>query len=315
MFRSTADDLSSRTAIALPLSCVPLFVLILWAGPLGSQTAPPAAPTFQDRIAETARALANRPRLKRLSPEQRQAAVEFVVGNMLFTTMHELGHGAVRELELPVLGREEDAADAFAILNALKTGSEFSHRVLVEAAKGWFLSDRRDKKNGEMLAYYDEHGMDLQRAYQIVCFLVGSDPKKFADLAAETKLPNERQESCQADYREASWSWETALKPHFRPADQPKQNVEVIYGEGKGKLEVFARTFRNVRFLETVAERVTDRIAWPRPFVMEMQSCGGSGASWKARRLTLCYELAEELAQLYYEFGGGRTLANSKLKR
>ncbi len=234
---------------------------------------------------------------------------------MLFTTAHELGHGVVRELELPVLGREEDAADAFAITSGLSIGTEFSYRVLVEAAKGWFLSDRRAKKRGEMLAYYDEHGMDLQRAYQIVCFMVGSDPNKYKDLAAETKLPKDRQESCQAEYREALWSWQNALKPHLRAADQPRQRIEVIYGEAKGDLEVFARANRDIHFLETVAEHVCDRIAWPRPFVIEMRTCGESGASWKARRLTLCYELAEEFAQLYYEFGGDRTVSNRKPKR
>jgi hypothetical protein len=46
---------------------------------------------------------------------------------------------------------------------------------------------------------YDEHGLDLQRAYQIVCLMVGSDPRAFSDIATRAKLPQERQESCQRD--------------------------------------------------------------------------------------------------------------------
>ena len=72
---------------------------------------------------------------------------------MLFAAGHELGHGVIREFELPVLGREEDAADSFAIFAALQIGTEFSHRVLMEAVKGWFLGDKRDKKLGEKFAY------------------------------------------------------------------------------------------------------------------------------------------------------------------
>ena len=34
-----------------------------------------------------------------------------------------------------------------------------------------------------MLAYYDEHGLDWQRAYQIVCLMVGSNPDQFGQLA------------------------------------------------------------------------------------------------------------------------------------
>jgi hypothetical protein len=48
-----------------------------------------------------------------------------------------------------VLGREEDAADDFAILTGLDVvANEFSLRVLVNAAKGRFLSARRDRKEG-----------------------------------------------------------------------------------------------------------------------------------------------------------------------
>ena len=41
---------------------------------------------------------------------------------------------------LPVLGRMEDAADTYAALRLIRSGSNFSHRVLTEAAEGWFKS-------------------------------------------------------------------------------------------------------------------------------------------------------------------------------
>src|SRR6516225_11845896 len=40
-----------------------------------------------------------------------------------------------------------------------------------------------------------------QRAFQIVCYMVGADATRFKDLAAETKLPQDRQQSCSEDYR------------------------------------------------------------------------------------------------------------------
>jgi hypothetical protein len=52
--------------------------------------------------------------------------------------------------------REEDAADTFAALAMLKIGTSFSQRVLAAAAKGWFLSDRRDQQTGPSLCFYDE---------------------------------------------------------------------------------------------------------------------------------------------------------------
>jgi hypothetical protein len=296
------------------LGCGLLFVTLLGAEPLHAQAAPQPPSDFQNRLEQLARELAIEPRLKRFSPEKRLAIVEFVFGNMLFAAGHELGHGVIREFELPVLGREEDAADSFAIFAALQVGTEFSHRVLVEAVKGWFLSDKRDKKLGEKFAYYDEHGMNLQRAYQIVCFVFGSDPAKYKELAQESMLPEERQESCKAEYGEAAWAWNTVLKSHKREAEQQKPKIDVIYGDAQGRLETFARSFRSTRFLETLVERVVDNFAWPRPLVIEMRTCGEAGSQWKAAKLTLCYELALEFSQLYRDFGDDPKITKIKTK-
>jgi hypothetical protein len=139
---------------------------------------------------------------------------------MLFALLHEIGHAHIQEMGLPVLGHEEDAADLYAITALLKAGTEVSHNVLVAATEGWFLSATRNEKQNTPLAFYDEHGMDRQRAHGIICMMVGSDPDKFSDLA---KMPDDRQASCAGDYSNASWSWEMALKPHLRAPDQPKQ--------------------------------------------------------------------------------------------
>src|ERR1041385_5551392 len=79
-------------------------------------------------------------RLDRGSQQARQDLAEFVVGNLLFVLLHEMAHVHVTEMGLPVLGREEDAADTFATLALIKMGSEFSHGVLIQAAKSWFRS-------------------------------------------------------------------------------------------------------------------------------------------------------------------------------
>ena len=52
------------------------------------------------------------PRLEKMSPAKKKQLVEFVIGNTLFVLTHELGHGLINEFNMPVLGREEDAADS-----------------------------------------------------------------------------------------------------------------------------------------------------------------------------------------------------------
>ena len=208
---------------------------------------------------------------------------------------------------------------AFAILTALDVvATEFSLRVLVNASRGWFLSSRRDKKEGEAPDYYGRHGLDEQRAYRIVCLMVGSDPAKFKVAADEAKLPEDRRTSCGWDYDTATRSWRRLLDtPHRRAPDQPKTQIEIVYGDAQGILGIFAQSFRTIRLLETLAEYVSERYVWPAPFTMEMRACGEPGARWTipTRRLHICYELGLEFAQLYREYGAERTVAKRKSKR
>ena len=214
-------------------------------------------PRIRAGIEEAIQALDNSPRFKKMSPQAKRQLVEFAVGNTLFVMAHEMAHVVISELGLPVLGKEEDAADSFAALIALHIRSAFSERVLIEAAKGWILSSYRDKKQGNTLAFHDEHGLDLQRAYSVVCLMVGSDPDKFKALATEAELPEERQTSCVRDYKNAIWSWDLVLKPHRRSADQPKVTINVNYKDDE-KYAIHARVLRHMGLLEAFAQHAAN---------------------------------------------------------
>jgi hypothetical protein len=45
--------------------------------------------------------------------------------------------------------------------------------------RGWFLAAKRSRRERRPVPFYDQHGMDEQRAYAIVCLMVGSDADKF----------------------------------------------------------------------------------------------------------------------------------------
>jgi hypothetical protein len=232
--------------------------------------------------------------------------VEFIAGNLIFATLHEVGHMLIAEMGLPVLGREEDAADSFATLIFLRVGTGFSHRLLAQAAGGWFLSERRDQKQKVKLNFFDQHGLDRQRAYNIVCLMVGSDSEKFDDeLADIVKMPRERQETCQDDYSNASWSWNKALAPHRRQPGQPKTNIGVSYADSPA-YQIYADGFRKIRLLETIADILSDRFVWRGPIELGMLSCGMPNAHWdlSARRIDICYELAADFAEMYRGYAG-----------
>jgi hypothetical protein len=282
----------------------------------GACTGTPASRhELERRVAEAARLLAGRPRLKGLSQAQREKHVEFVVGNLLFVLGHETGHAVIREMGVPVIGREEDAADFFSTLMALMCEEGFGDRVLANAALGWFLSDRRDRRgrrgHDAEANYYGEHGMDLQRAYTVVCLMVGSNPGKFARVANAAKLPPERQMTCEDDYLNAKWSWDQVLQSHLRRPDQAKTTVNVVYGPGNGKYDTHAAIARQMKLLEIVAESLSERFAWRAPISLEMQTCGESNArfEFRTRKVVVCYELADEFSHLHRRYGGSMSFS------
>jgi len=286
----------------------------LLAQPFRGHTVPPRSPSlearqsFQARIDAQARLLAGDRHVRRVPEHKRQALVEFVTGNVLFATAHQLGHALISEMSLPTLGGAGKAADDFAILTVLELGEKnFSDRILIEAAKGWFTSTRRKKPAGGLPGYYERHGLDLRRAYRIACLMVGADPVRFKALADETALPGNLRRGCGWDYDSASRSWETVLMPHRPAAGQPKPRIELAYRAAAGNLAVYAQVFRNLRFLETIAEFAAARLTWQAPISLEMRSCGDAGAAWSVatRTLHVCYEMARDLAALYRELGPG----------
>jgi len=261
-----------------------------------------ASAQFLARVNEAAGVLDKDPTLHDLTSGERRKLVEFAVGNTLFALLHELAHGLIQEMELPVLGREEDAADSYAVLAMLKVGTEVSHEVLVQTATGWFLSAALREKAGVPLAFYEEHGLDRQRAYQIICLMVGSDTEEFGDLAGSVHMPQARQATCAGDYSNAAWSWEKLLAPHLRAPDQPMQKVKVTYGPA-GDNAMIARALRTTGMMEMVAERATARYLWRHPISFEVKSCGKPDVYWdpQARKVSACYEMVAYFAQLYRE--------------
>ena len=295
-----------------PYVCALASILLSGAYPAIAQPAPPDASTatkaqsqqFQLKLNEVIRALDKEPQLKNLTEQQRKDLIEFVTGNMLFALLHELGHAHVQEMGLPVLGREEDAADAYAITALLKVATDASDGVLVAATKGWFLDAERNQKEKTSVPYYDTHSLDKVRAYQIVCLMVGSDPDKFAALANEVQMPDDRQQSCLGDYSNASWSWEMALKPHLRAPDHPKQKINVTYGP-PGDYAIIAEALRGTGMMEMLVNYAANRFVWRRPIGFDVKSCGQPDLHWdlSTQRILVCYEMAQDFANLYRGYG------------
>jgi hypothetical protein len=130
-----------------------------------------------------------------------------------FIFAHEFGHALIHNFDLPVLGREEDAADGIATVLLLKAPEGATYAA--EAAEFWDAFSGR--QNPPALAEYaDNHSFDRQRAYNILCWVGGSDEAILQALAENEIVPEERLASCPAEWQLLRESAEQVLSPDLK---------------------------------------------------------------------------------------------------
>jgi hypothetical protein len=104
-------------------------------------------------------------------------------------------------LEVPVFGREEDAADLFSAYTMLHFAPTDARRLIQGVA---FLGAKDAKetqaKAPELKAFADSHGLPAQRYFNVLCIAYGFDPKVYADAITVGKLPEDRAEGCADEY-------------------------------------------------------------------------------------------------------------------
>lgn len=135
--------------------------------------------------------------------EQREA----VDGAMSFILMHEVGHAFVDVYDLPITGREEDAVDQLATM-VLIDGSDKG----ATAALNGVLALQPGANDFDDSDFADEHSLGPVRLYNVMCWIFGSDPDRYARLVVDGMLPQERAVRCPSEYEQLSKSWRRLLQ-------------------------------------------------------------------------------------------------------
>ncbi|MFE6133495.1 DUF4344 domain-containing metallopeptidase [Streptomyces sp. NPDC056437] len=160
-----------------------------------------------------------------LFPRARFNADDLTALSTQFIFGHEMGHALQRQLLLANLGLEEDAADGFA---SFYTVNEVGPGPSLAAA---ILFDDLARKEGRLTleGLSSDHPVTQQRVFNFLCYLEGSDPKRFhGPLVSAGYLPKTRAPLCPQAWAMLDYGWWTQLKPHFRAAfkDQGDKSQE-----------------------------------------------------------------------------------------
>jgi hypothetical protein len=96
-------------------------------------------------------------------------ANQFILG-------HEFGHALIRQLNVPLTGLEEDSADGFATFFTVNDKDTGPNAALGAAVL--FDAMGSKKPNLTLEDFSSDHPVILQRVYNFLCCVVGSDPHR-----------------------------------------------------------------------------------------------------------------------------------------
>ena len=138
---------------------------------------------------------------------------EMTEGAMAVFFFHELGHCLIDVWDLPATGREEDAVDQLAMFILLDGTPEGEGMVLSAAM---FFAVVSDNRGNDELAFWDEHSLDQQRFYDMLCLTYGSNPSQNKHLLGKNGLPTDRADRCPAEFKRVDSAWKKILAPYLK---------------------------------------------------------------------------------------------------
>jgi putative metallopeptidase DUF4344 len=145
-----------------------------------------------------------------------------IIGPFVQSLLHEIALAVFDILEVPVWGRQDDAADRVAALIMLQFSKDnLAWNTIIGTA--WFLA-------GSALArpdLADVRGVMAQRYYTTLCIAVGGDSRTFGSFVAENRsdkaaaagdLPPSRARGCREEYEVLSSGFQSVMTPHLDQA-------------------------------------------------------------------------------------------------
>jgi len=245
--------------------------------------------------------------------------VEFVMGNVEYILLHEIAHLLIRDLDVPVIGPEEGAADYIATAVLIRAElfdrerAERARQFLLATANGLATSWEYSAQSGDEVRYWDSHALTIQRFYQIICLVYGSDEAAFAALPAIVGMPPARASRCRDEFGRAGRSLAWLLENYGRrPEDPEPASVELTFGRAPTRTSRhLIDAIRASGMLENTVRRLHESFTIRKPFTIDFRRCREPQAAWmpEEREIVFCYELLDS----YYLLGRSRAARERNL--
>lgn len=246
-------------------------------------------------------------------PPPELTSEEFMVANTLWTLLHETAHALIDELDIPVFGHEEDAADQIATIALLHGTTDLGVpdsvaevESVIAAAQAWRVEWELDKRAGTQTVYWDSHSLDIQRFYNILCLLYGSDPEKYDEVQGQLGLPYQRAFACVDYEHEQARRAVTGTTEAYgleKDDNAVRGHILVVYEKPLNEeRQRIAEAIQQAGIAELVAKHTERLHTLPSDITIVFASCfGDETAFWRSDRkeIVMCYDLLERFLYLY----------------
>jgi hypothetical protein len=154
------------------------------------------------------------------APIEGISPADAVMGPFVDVMLHELSHAVFDMLNIPLFGREEDAADQLAAFLLLQFGKDVARRTITGTAL--FFRHMAESQQQDAVDFASVHGLPAQRFYNVLCIAYGWDRDLFADFVRKGLLPQHRAAGCPWEYKQVAHAFKTLIGPHIDAEIQKK---------------------------------------------------------------------------------------------
>lgn len=232
-----------------------------------------------------------------LSDDQLQQAVNFVIGNAIFSLYHEGARMLISDFGAPETSSVQAPADQLAGTLILQANEEWLDTALVNATDSWYLVRDAQTLPSHEAPVFSALVPDKSRDRNMACLMVGRDKDGYGDLAAMMGLDNAEFDKCAAAYPRIASAWENFLSPH---RTQSSSKFTVTYMPPRDPdLEPYAIMVRESKVLDLIS-RSFGAYGLKGDVKLTARTCGRPDVYWSAekREITYCYELGKFQAEL-----------------
>jgi hypothetical protein len=136
-----------------------------------------------------------------------------VTGGVIEEVLHCMADGILQVFDVPVWGRERDAADLLAAFLMLKFDERAATVAIIGAARLFGYATSALGK----VDYVSELSPPAQRFYNFLCIAYGGEPRTFQGVVDKGFLPKSRASRCGGEYNMIRKAFDLRLMPHVDP--------------------------------------------------------------------------------------------------